>query len=68
QLKIFQQLLNIERDTEKTKAELEEEKKSLEEIMMDQEKYELENTEKRKEQYGHSKEITLCERKIAERK
>ncbi|RZC80245.1 hypothetical protein C5167_042823 [Papaver somniferum] len=62
------QLLNIERDTVKTKAELEEEKKSLEEIMMNQEKYELEETEKRKEQSGHSKAITLCERKIAEKK
>ncbi|XP_026449761.1 structural maintenance of chromosomes protein 1-like [Papaver somniferum] len=62
------QLLNIERDTEKTKAELEEEKKSLEEIMMDQEKYELEETKKGKEQSGHSKAITLCERKIAEKK
>ncbi|KAI3968840.1 hypothetical protein MKX01_028990 [Papaver californicum] len=62
------QLFNIERDAEKTHAELKEENKSLEDIMMEQEKYELEDTEKRKEQSGYLKAITLCERKIAEKK
>ncbi|RZC84900.1 hypothetical protein C5167_047678 [Papaver somniferum] len=62
------QLFNIQIDTGKANVELEEVKKILEEIMMEQEKYELEDTGKRKEQSEYSKAIMLCEIKIAEKK
>ncbi|KAI3903802.1 hypothetical protein MKW92_009498 [Papaver armeniacum] len=62
------QLFNIQSDTEKTNAELEEEKKILEEIMMEQEKYELEDTQKRKEQSRYLIAIMSCDRKIAAKK
>ncbi|OVA02394.1 RecF/RecN/SMC [Macleaya cordata] len=62
------QLLNLERDMDKTNVDLEAEKKSREDVLKEQEKYELEESEKKKEQAGYLKEITLCEKRIADKK
>uniref|UniRef100_A0A5B7C5C0 Structural maintenance of chromosomes protein n=1 Tax=Davidia involucrata TaxID=16924 RepID=A0A5B7C5C0_DAVIN len=61
------QLLNIEKDIEKTSEELETEKSSREEVMQEIDSYEGEASKKKKEQAKYLKEIAHCEKKITER-
>lgn len=62
------QLFNIEKDTKKLEDELETEKTSLEEVLRNQQKCTSEEASKKKEQSGHLKAMTQCERKIARKK
>lgn len=62
------QLLNIEKDTDKVNKDLEAETKSREDVIKEKEKYELEEKSRKKEQAGYLKEITMCEKKIADKK
>lgn len=61
------QLFNIEKDITKTTEDLDDEKKSREEVMEKLEGFEHEAGKKKKEQAKYLKEITQCEKKIAER-
>lgn len=62
------QLLNIEKDIEKTNEEVEAEKKSLEDVLQEQENCEREASRKKKEQARFLKEITHLEKKISDKK
>lgn len=62
------QLFNIEKDMEKINSELEDDKKSLEEVLKAQEESDFEENTKKKEQAGYLKEMMLCEKKIAKKK
>lgn len=61
------QLLNIENDTVKTTKELEDEKRSREDLIKDLEIFEYEAGKKKKEQTKYLKEIAIREKKIAEK-
>ncbi|XP_042517356.1 structural maintenance of chromosomes protein 1 isoform X2 [Macadamia integrifolia] len=62
------QLLNIEKDSKKINDEVEAEKGNLEDLKKEQEKFELEVSDKKKENAGYLKEIALCEKKTADKK
>ncbi|KAF9597976.1 hypothetical protein IFM89_023461 [Coptis chinensis] len=62
------QLLNIEKDMEKVNEHLEAETRSREDVLKEQKDYELEESSKRREQAGYLKEITLREKRIADKK
>ncbi|KAF9607877.1 hypothetical protein IFM89_003581 [Coptis chinensis] len=62
------QLLNIEKDMEKVNEDLEAETRSREDVLKEQKDYELEESSKRREQAGYLKEITLREKRIADKK
>lgn len=61
------QLLNIEKDITKTTDELEAEKRSREQVIQELEDFQQEAKKKKNQQAKYSKEITQCEKKIAER-
>ncbi|GAB2282247.1 Structural maintenance of chromosomes protein 1 [Dionaea muscipula] len=61
------QLYNIEKDIEKMNAELEDEKKSQQELLHELDVYEHERRENQKVMAKYQKEISKCERKIAEK-
>jgi structural maintenance of chromosome 1 len=61
------QLLNIEKDITKTTDELEAEKRSREQVIQELEDFQQEAKKKKNQQSKYSKEITQCEKKIAER-
>lgn len=62
------QMYNIEKDIEKTREELEIDKAHLQEANKAQEHLELEIREKKKEQAVFTKDVMLCEKKIARKK
>eukprot|EP00262_Sarcandra_glabra_P007411 TRINITY_DN20200_c0_g1_i1.p1 TRINITY_DN20200_c0_g1~~TRINITY_DN20200_c0_g1_i1.p1 ORF type:complete len:1219 (-),score=304.96 TRINITY_DN20200_c0_g1_i1:265-3921(-) len=62
------QLLNIEKDMNKTNDDLEAEKKNLQDVQKEQENCEIEASAKKKEQAGYLKEVMLSEKKIAKKK
>ncbi|XP_073012477.1 structural maintenance of chromosomes protein 1 [Typha latifolia] len=62
------QLYNIEKDMEKIDAELEGDRKNLEEVREANKESDLEVTTKTKEQSGYLKKMTLCEKSIAKKK
>ncbi|XP_020081936.1 structural maintenance of chromosomes protein 1-like [Ananas comosus] len=62
------QLFNIEKDMETIDAELEDDRKGLEEVSKANEECDLEVTTKTKEQSGYLKKMTLCEKSIAKKK
>ncbi|XP_021898438.1 structural maintenance of chromosomes protein 1 [Carica papaya] len=61
------QLFNIEKDITKANEDVDNEKKSREDVMRELENFEREASKKKKEQAKYLKEIALCEKKIAER-
>lgn len=61
------QLFNIDKDYRKTAEDLDDEKRNRESVMKELESYEHEASKKKKEQAKYLKEITQCEKKIAER-
>ncbi|KAF5741846.1 hypothetical protein HS088_TW10G00852 [Tripterygium wilfordii] len=62
------QLLNIEKDLEKLKDEVEAEERSRDAVMKELEHFQRESDKKRKEQAKYLKEIAQCEKKIATRR
>ncbi|XP_068664657.1 structural maintenance of chromosomes protein 1 isoform X2 [Aristolochia californica] len=62
------QLLNVEKDIQKTSADLESEKKNLEDVSKVQGEYENNIITRKKEQAGYLKEMTLCDKKLAKKK
>lgn len=62
------QLFNIEKDMETIDAELEDDRKGLEEVSKTNEECDLEVTTKTKEHSGYLKKMTLCEKSIAKKK
>eukprot|EP00252_Welwitschia_mirabilis_P022634 TRINITY_DN6180_c0_g1_i1.p1 TRINITY_DN6180_c0_g1~~TRINITY_DN6180_c0_g1_i1.p1 ORF type:complete len:1224 (-),score=352.15 TRINITY_DN6180_c0_g1_i1:258-3929(-) len=62
------QMLNIEKDTDRTERELQVEKENLEKVSQSEEAYEAEIRQKKKEQAIHLKDVLLCEKKIAKKK
>lgn len=62
------QIHNTEKDIEKIQAELEIDKANLQEVNKAQEQLEIEIKEKKKEQSVFTKDVMLCEKKIARKK
>ncbi|KAL5711873.1 Structural maintenance of chromosomes protein 1 [Ranunculus cassubicifolius] len=62
------QLFNIEKDMDKVHKDLEAEKESREAVIKEKEKYDTEESLKKKEQAGYLKKITVCEKNIADKK
>ncbi|KAG9445663.1 hypothetical protein H6P81_011791 [Aristolochia fimbriata] len=62
------QLLHVKKDIEKMSADLESEKKNLEDVSKVQEEKENNIITRKKEQAGYLKEMTLCDKKLAKKK
>lgn len=62
------QLYTIEKDAEKIEAELEEDRRSLQQVLEENQSSDYELSAKKKEQSGFLKKMTLCEKSIAKKK
>lgn len=62
------QLFNIEKNIERTKAELKVDDESLQELARAQDKLDAEIRERKKEQAVYSKDALMCEKKMAKKK
>uniref|UniRef100_J3NFF3 Structural maintenance of chromosomes protein n=1 Tax=Oryza brachyantha TaxID=4533 RepID=J3NFF3_ORYBR len=62
------QLYTIEKDAEKIEAELEEDRRSLQQVLEENQSSDYELSAKKKEQSAFLKKMTLCEKSIAKKK